>query len=243
MKIAFNAGHGANTAGKRSPDGTVREWRVNDKVVDELMKLAVQYEGVQVMRIDDPDGSTDVPLSERVKKANAWGADIYVSVHQNAFGSGWNGTRGTETYSYPGSAKGAALAKTVQAEVVRVAGTKNRGQKTAAFYELKYSKMPAILVECEFMTNQAAADWMKTGSYGGTFAKAIMSGIRKHYGLKAKATPKPTPTTSTKSGSGVHRVIVNGKQVGAFANDANVADQVQKSLASNPKEIRIELVD
>lgn len=241
----FNAGHGANTPGKRPPDGSFREWHVNDKIVDELMKLAVQYEGVQVRRADDPDGSTDVPLSTRVKKANDWGADIYVSVHQNAFGSGWNSVRGTEVFAYNAASKEAtALAKTVVAEVVRVAGTRNRGQKHANFQELRETYMPAILVECEFMTNREAAAWMKTDSYGKLFAKAIMSGIRKHYGLKLKAVPKPAAkTTSTKSGSGIHRVIVDGKQIGAYANDKNVADQVEKALASNPKKITIELVN
>lgn len=248
MKIAFNAGHGKSTPGKRSPDGTVREWAINDKVVDELLKLAKDYQGVETLRIDDPTGARDVPLDERVKKADSWKADLYVSIHQNAAGSGWGTARGTEVFTYSASSKEAtAVAKSVLSQITSQLNTKNRGVKHMAFYELTYTNMPAILVECEFMTNQAAATWMKSATYGKQMAEAIMDGIARYYGLKKKAVTVSKPATTTKpattSGDKIHRVIVDGKQVGAFASNANVADQVQKSLASNPKLIRIELVD
>ena len=248
MRIAFNAGHGSGTPGKRSPDGTVREWTINDKVVDELIRLAKDYQGVEVLRIDDPTGARDVPLPERVSKAQSWKADLYVSIHQNAAGSGWSTARGTEVYSYSASSKEAtAVAKSVQSQIVSQLRTKDRGVKHAAFWELAKTPMPAILVECEFMTNKDAAAWMKSATYGKQMADAIMDGIARYYGLKKRAVTAAKPTTTTKpattSGDKMHRVIVDGKQVGAFKSNKNVAEQVEKSLASNPKLIRVELVD
>lgn len=251
MKIACNAGHGAGTPGKRSPDGIVREWAINDKVVDELIKLAKEYQGVETLRIDDPTGVRDVPLAERVSKAGKWGADLYVSIHQNAAGAGWSTARGTEVFTYSAASKEAtAVAKSVQSQIVSQLQTKNRGVKHMAFYELKFTKMPAILVECEFMSNRDAATWMMSANYGKQMAAAIMDGIARYYGLKKKAVTAPKPTTTTKpatttgsSADKVHRVIVDGKQVGAYGSNKNVAEQVEKSLASNPKLIRIERVD
>lgn len=259
MKIMFNAGHGISTAGKRTPDGAIREWTLNDKVVDHLMKLAVQYENVVVNRADDPTGSRDVPLAERVNKAHAWGAAVYVSIHHNAAGSGWNTARGTEVFSYSAKSTAAtALAKLVQAEIVHQMGTKDRGVKHENFYELRATKIPAILVECEFYTNKDAVALMKTATYGEKMAGAIMHGIARHYGLKKKAgtaakppatkppvtkPPATKPPTTSTSKDRIHRVIVDGKQVGAYQNNGSVGNAVEKALAANPKKITIEIVD
>ena len=68
MKVLIDNGHGENTPGKRSPDGRLREWaysrEIADKVVFGLRKL-----GIDAERIVNED--TDVPLSERCRRANA----------------------------------------------------------------------------------------------------------------------------------------------------------------------------
>lgn len=255
MKIVFDAGHGTNTAGKRSPDGTIREWRINDQVVDELLILASKYENVSTLRVDDPTGARDVPLSERTKKANAWGADIYVSVHQNAFGSGWNTADGVETYAYNAGSKAVPLAKSVQAELISQMKADDRGVKFANFQVLRETTMPAILVECGFMTNAVEAGKMKSSTWIKATAKAIMDGIRKAYSLKPKAAPAPAPKPTVKpastpkpivnppkTGDTVHRVVVDGKQVGAYQSNAAIGKEVEKALATNPRTIMIELV-
>ena len=84
MKVLLDNGHGENTPGKRSPDGRLREWPAI---------FGLRKKGVDAERIVKED--TDVPLSERCRRAN----DIYketgkkailISIHCNAAGSGAN---------------------------------------------------------------------------------------------------------------------------------------------------------
>ncbi|MBB4826336.1 N-acetylmuramoyl-L-alanine amidase [Sporosarcina luteola] len=96
VKIALDAGHGINTPGKRSPDDE-REWSFNNNVLLACATALQQYEGVQILRLDDPTGKTDVPLKTRTDKANKWGADALVSIHHNALTGKWHSGGGAET--------------------------------------------------------------------------------------------------------------------------------------------------
>ena len=58
--------------------------------------------GHETLRVDDTDGSTDVPLATRVRMANEWNADYYVSIHHNAGINGGAGG-GTIIFVYPGT--------------------------------------------------------------------------------------------------------------------------------------------
>ena len=88
FKIALDAGHGKYTPGKRCDkafdSNETREWYLNDRICDKVEKKLASYDGYSLTRVDDTTGKSDVSLADRVKKANDFGADIYLSVHQNA---------------------------------------------------------------------------------------------------------------------------------------------------------------
>jgi len=187
MKISLDSGHGINTQGKRTPDG-MHEWEFNSQVAMYAMAELDKYEDIELQRVDDVSGKIDVPLSTRTDKANSWGADVYISVHANAFGTGgWNNTSGIETFTYPtASRESFVLAKLVQDELVKATKRNDRGIKTANFAVLRETSMPAILVECGFMTNKEEATLLKSDSYRKTCASAIVKGLADMYGLKKK---------------------------------------------------------
>src|SRR5699024_10529343 len=112
MLIAYGAGHGINTPGKRTPDGE-REWSFNNVVATAFGNRMKTY-GAELLRTDDPTGKRDVPLIERTNKANKANADIYISFHHNAYLSKWGTWTGTETFYHKGSVKGEKLARVVQ---------------------------------------------------------------------------------------------------------------------------------
>ena len=64
VKIVIDAGHGFNTPGKRSPDDE-REWSFNNKVAQYAIAKLKTYKNVEILRVDDPTGKTDVPLKTR----------------------------------------------------------------------------------------------------------------------------------------------------------------------------------
>jgi N-acetylmuramoyl-L-alanine amidase len=194
MRIVIDAGHGPQTPGKRSPDGSLREYHFNAPtaryVADELLH---GYEGVEILMTHDD--SRDVPLKERTDRANAWKADLFVSIHANAYGDGgWSSAQGIETFVYETRpAAAVALANAVQRQLVKATGRPDRGVKSANFHVLRETKMTAILVECGFMTHRQEAELLKSDSYRRKCAEAIVAGIVETYGLRRKSTPETAP--------------------------------------------------
>ena len=187
MKIAIDAGHGANTPGKRTPpfpDGHImHEHEFNYATANYVVGLLSNYEGVQVHKTYEE--VRDVPLKERTDEANAWGADVFVSIHANAVGTGWNSAHGVETFVYTTRPSEAIdLAKKVQSELVKSTDLYDRGVKDANFHVLRETHMTAILVECGFMTNRHEAELLEVASYRHKCAAAIASGIVDQYNLK-----------------------------------------------------------
>jgi N-acetylmuramoyl-L-alanine amidase len=176
-KIGIDDGHGYETSGKRTPDG-YRENYFNEKVkkylIPELKRNGFSY-------VDCSPMTTDNSLADRCNRANNVNADIFVSIHANAYGSGWNNADGVETYYYPGSTSGKKLATLVQTELLKGTKQDNRGVKTANFYVLKNTKMTAILVEAAFMTNKKEAELLKTAKFQKETAQDICRGICKYF--------------------------------------------------------------
>jgi len=166
----------------------MREWSFNSVVASRIVNELKGYIGVDTIRVDDMTGAVDVSLQDRTDKANKWGADAYISIHANAYGTGgWNNTSGIETFTYPtASRESFVLAKLVQDELVKATKRNDRGIKTANFAVLRETSMPAILVECGFMTNKEEATLLKSDSYRKTCASAIVKGLADMYGLKKK---------------------------------------------------------
>lgn len=155
-KICIDAGHGLYTAGKRcmaslDPQQT-REWFLNDRIADMLEKELANYD-CEVLRVDDTTGAKDISLKERVKAANNWKADMYISIHHNA---GLNGRKGggTVVYYYSNKAERKAQAQALYNAIVERTGlVGNRYSKVIknGFYVIKNTNMPAFLIENGFM--------------------------------------------------------------------------------------------
>ena len=188
VKVAWCAGHGGYVdkakkidakSGKRTPDGEL-EWEFNDIVGRAFAKELALYEGVVTKRYDDPTGKTDVPLITRTNGANSWGADYYISFHQNAYQSVWGNHSGLETYIAPNaSAESRKLAEVLQAAQLRVYGLRDLGIKTENFHIVRETKMPAALVEGPFMDSvidiKILRNKLKLEEAGREMAKAFAS--------------------------------------------------------------------
>lgn len=173
MKIAIDAGHGWNTPGKRTPDG-MREYEFNRETALFLQK------NINADTLFVHHDSYDIPLAKRVQKANEARADLYVSIHANAYGESWTSAHGIETYVYTSRPPAALnIAQSVQHELVASTGRRDRGVKAANFYVLRKTNMPAILIEAGFMTNREEAALLKTSQYRQTCAQAIADGIKR----------------------------------------------------------------
>ena len=120
--------------------------------------------------------STDqyVSLSDRAAQANAWDADLFVSIHCNSATS--SSANGTECYTYPtANTSTKSLSKNMASALASKLGLTNRGHKEANFAVLRLSNMPAILIETAFINNANDASKLKTRE--NDFASAIANQI------------------------------------------------------------------
>jgi len=188
VKVAIDAGHGGFgvTPGKRSPANEY-EWDFNNKVVVSAIKYLKAY-GIDVLRLDDPTGKTDVSLTTRTNKANAWGADILISCHHNANTGKWGEWTGTETYTYVGKWTDAErLAGLVQKRLVNAYGLHDRGLKKADFHMLRESIMTAILIECGYMDSTIDIKKMRDDRVLEAAGKAVADAVAEYFGIEDKS--------------------------------------------------------
>lgn len=241
VKIAVSAGHGGYgiTPGKRGPDGKF-EWIWNNAAAIAFIQHLKNFENVQTIRVDDPTGRTDIPLADRVRKANLWGADIYVSFHHNAMGSVWvaHGL-GIETFRSDRLSAGSSAGKlqaAIHPRIVDAMELKDRGKKAAPFYELRYTKMPAVLLEGGFMDSRVDRSIMDKASkiQGQGIAAAEGAGaylnLRKRPGTIVNPKPEIPPEIEVdqSKGIGIVRVKVNSL---ALRNGPGMDNSIARRLS------------
>lgn len=217
FRIAYGAGHYRETAGRRIPvaldANQTREWQLNDRVARYFAEKARQYQGVELLRVDDPAGIAKISVENRCKAANDWGADFCLAIHHNAFrGEPWMGG-GVEIFSNPGSIMGRQYRDAIYDAVTaagKLRGNRANPRQEKAFLALKQTKAPAVLVEYGFMDSEVDAPVILTEDYAKAVAYATMEAIAQVAGLKKK--PR------------LYRV-----QVGAFSSREN-AKNLMESL-------------
>lgn len=224
FKIALGAGHGMGTAGKRcmkalDPKET-REWWLNDRICDYVEDYLKDYDGYELLRLDDSDdGQDDIALAKRTSKANAWGADFYLSVHHNAGVNGGTGG-GIVAYTHPQSSKASVEWRNDLYDALikhtGLKGNRSTPKATSNLYVLRTTKMPAVLLELGFMDSKTDVPIILSNEFAQGCARAIVEVLAE----RGKLTRKKVAT------GGVYKV-----QLGAFGNKAN-AEKLAQDLAA-----------
>ena len=192
----LDPGHGGmidgvyQTKGKRSPsfdDGVVLyEGEFNRAVTKQILEYCDKS---NIDAIDIVDSEKDIPLRERVLKANKLHTQkrncIYVSIHANAFGNGrdFNSARGASNFHNINSKNGRVLPDALQKWLIKLTPFRDRGVKAndswANFYVLRKTNMPAILSENGFMTNKEDATLLLSPTIRTTIAAAHFAMIQE----------------------------------------------------------------
>ena len=169
-KVFIDPGHGGSDPGAVSLGNYEDEinLEVSKKLEDILMAR-----GIEVKMSRETDES--LTLTQRANEANNYGADIFVSIHQNAWQS--SNVSGIETYHSPNSSKGEKLSEMIHENLIQDTKANDRGVKDANFTVLKKSNMPATLVESGFITNKSEASKLSNENYQQTLANAIANGV------------------------------------------------------------------
>jgi len=169
--VVIDAGHGGFDRGG-IPRQLVQEKTMNLDVAQRLKAVLTAY-GYRVVMTRDSD--VFVPLGTRVAIANSYRDAIFVCIHFNA--APRRSANGIETYFY--SSQSLPLASAIHYYVAGGAPTPNRGVRRRGFYVLRKTTIPAVLVECGFLTNATEANYAQSSAYQQKLAEEIGRGIRE----------------------------------------------------------------
>jgi N-acetylmuramoyl-L-alanine amidase len=170
VKIVVDAGHGGKDTG--AIGNGVREKDLTLGISQKLAENLRADSKFDVVMTRESDMYPTLP--ERVEIANGEKADLFISVHIN---SGPSSAKGTETYY--NTAKSKTYANTVHKYLIQATGFLDRKVRTAGYYVIKNTKMPAILVEIGFISNPSEAQQMASEEFQKRVADALYNGIRE----------------------------------------------------------------
>ena len=167
--VVIDPGHGG------FDPGGIPGQRVPEKImtldVSLRLKPLLEKAGYKVVLTRKSD--VFVPLGERVAMANSYPNSIFVCVHFNS--ATRSGANGIETYFY--STESAPLAASIHSAVVGGAPSENRGVRRRGYFVLRKTTVPAVLIECGFLTNPTEAQYAQSSDYRQKLAQEIARGI------------------------------------------------------------------
>lgn len=186
--IVVDAGHGGEDGGAVGVNGLV------EKDINLAIALALaenlKANNFQVILVRDGDYSVgDQSLStvaerkrsdtkNRVRLVEETGECLLVSIHQNQFSQ--SQYSGAQMFYSPNNPESAQLAECIRESVVSSLQPDNTRQNKEAgeeIYLLTHCQVPAVLVECGFLSNPEEANLLSQEAYQQDMAAAIYNGI------------------------------------------------------------------
>ncbi len=120
-------------------------------------------------------------LKNRLRMAEESGAELYVGIHMNKFPQ--TQYKGLQVYYAPGAAGSERAANLVQSYAKQyLSGENNREIKRADnnIYILHRITIPAVLVECGFLSNPEERELLQTPSYQSRLSAALFSAAAEY---------------------------------------------------------------
>ena len=194
MHIILDNGHGLNTPGKRSPDGTLIEAIYTRQLVKDLaLELEKHGHTVHIL-VPEPE---DIPLNVRVKRIDAvcWAVGvkntILISIHLNAAGDGskWMNATGWSCYTCKGQTESDRLAdclykaaeQNLKNQVIRTDCTRDGDPDWEEdFYILRHSLCPAVLTENFFMDSRSDLEYLQSRAVKQAIVDTHVEGIEEY---------------------------------------------------------------
>ena len=178
MSVVVDAGHGGTDPGAMYPANSqkpeIREKDVTLAIALRVRDILEDY-GVKVIMTRTKD--TYPTLQERVEIANNSNADLFVAIHCNAM-ENKEEIDGAQVYYHASSEFGKKFATIVYNNIIEYTGmTKRSIQDGSTLYVIKNTKMPAILTEGGFVSNEKDREYLLSEEGRDALARAIAEGV------------------------------------------------------------------
>lgn len=180
--IILDPGHGGHDAGTQSISKPRYREKSLNLITAQFVKKFLTQMGYEVLMTRESD--TFISLEQRSQFANQTQAALFVSIHYNSAPS--SEASGIEVFFYLSkenkqrTAESKQLAQSVLKSVIGHTKSKSRGVKNGNFSVIRETKMPAILIEGGFMTNEADLQLLKDPTYLKRLAWGMARGINDY---------------------------------------------------------------
>ena len=180
--ILIDAGHGGADPGKVS--GDTQEKTINLAIAQKLQGYLEQADATVFMtRVDDSDlaNTKKSDMYSRKLTADTSYADIFVSIHQNSYPN--SKVQGAQVFYFNQSDNSRNLAECIQNELKSFINNNNKREvsENSSYYVLRRTSMPAVIVECGFLTNPSEKAQLLEADYQDRIAWAIYMGIVDYF--------------------------------------------------------------
>ena len=171
--IIIDAGHGGIDPGSDSHG--ILEKDINLEIALKLQEV-LHENGYSVLMTREDDNS--LSLRERSDFANEKEADLFISLHQNCYAQD-ESVNGIEVYyNSDKTTNDQQLAQMIQEALINETGAKNRGIRSDnGLVVTRETKMPAVLVETAFISNDYELDLITSEDYQNKVVEGIITGI------------------------------------------------------------------
>ena len=190
--IVLDAGHGDPDGGAVGAGGSV-ESELNLAVAKKLKKKLEKLDFTVIMTREDENGihsnghksiqeKKREDMHKRLEIANNSDADIFMSIHMNMFRDGKY--RGAEVLYSEKFENAVLLAELIQAKLIDIdpeKQTRTAKKADSSIFLMKNAEVPAVLVECGFLSNPEEEALLKTQEYQDKIVEAIADGIMEYY--------------------------------------------------------------
>ncbi|MGH7668727.1 MAG: N-acetylmuramoyl-L-alanine amidase family protein [Gemmatimonadaceae bacterium] len=174
--IAIDAGH--PPAGATGPTGLFE----GDAVLQVARRLESMLEAAGAQVVMTRTTTDALALDDRAVIARRGGAEVFVSIHLNAFPDGVNPfttTEGSATYFYHGQSE--PLARAVQRGMVDAMGLADQGVVFRSLAVVRQTWMPSVLCEGAFVIIPQQEAALRTPQFQATYARGIANGLAAYF--------------------------------------------------------------
>ena len=184
--------------------------------IAEACRAALERSGVEVKV------GHMISMAQKCSESNAFGADLHVPIHTNAF----NGkVMGTRLFCYSAGGKGMAACKAIFARLAPITpGESENIQVNADYYEVRVPAAPTAYIECEFHDTVEGAKWIVENTV--LIGETIARGICDYFGVTFKEPEQPKPVEPEK------KDVLYRVQIGAYKIKANAEKRQAEAKAA-----------
>ncbi|MBM7691242.1 N-acetylmuramoyl-L-alanine amidase [Peribacillus deserti] len=170
----IDAGHGGSDPGALSFNGLQeKDFTLR---ASQAIALSLKQAGAQVMMTRN--GDEFLTPAGRVSFSSRHSADVFISIHFNAFTN--PGARGISTYYYTNGSD-RDLAAELERALSRKLGLPNDGAKFGDYYVLRENPKLAVLIELGFITSRDDMSVIQNRSFNELAADAVTEGLSGYY--------------------------------------------------------------